>query len=75
MSVLTTKKRNALRESTFALPGRRYPINDPSHARTALARVAQHGSSTEKAEVRSEVHSKYPGIGQKKGALRRAANG
>jgi hypothetical protein len=73
MGVLTSKKRNSLPASTFALPGRRYPINDPSHARNALARVAQHGSSEEKAEVRSAVSSKYPGIGQKKGAFRRAA--
>lgn len=74
MGVLTTKKRNSLPGSTFALPGRRYPINDPNHARNALARVSQHGSSEEKAEVRSAVHTKYPGIGKKKGALRRAGS-
>ena len=75
MGVLTAKKRNALAASTFALPGRRYPINDPNHARNALARVSQHGTPEEKSEVRSAVHSKYPGIGKKKGALRRAASG
>ena len=74
MGVLTSRKRNALPTSTFALPGRRYPINDPNHARNALARVSQNGSPEEKAEVRFAVSRKYPGIGQK-GALRRAAQG
>jgi hypothetical protein len=64
MAKLTTKKRNALPESTFALPGRRYPINDPNHARNALARVSQHGSPSEKSKVRAAVHRKYPTIGK-----------
>ena len=66
MAVLTTKARNALPSKSFVFPGRRaYPINDPSHAKNALARVSQHGSSEEKAKVRSAVAKKYPGIGQK----------
>lgn len=64
MTKLTTGRRNALPESTFALPGRRYPIEDANHARNALARVSQHGSSAEKATVRAKVHAKYPGIGK-----------
>lgn len=63
MSKLTSKARNALATGSFALPGRRYPINDPNHARNALARVSQHGSSPEKAAVRAKVHAKYPSIG------------
>lgn len=43
-----------------------YPIPDKSHARNALARVAQHGSSAEKAKVRAKVHAKFPGIGKAK---------
>lgn len=62
MSKLTTKKRNDLSESTFALPGRRYPIPDASHARNALARVAQNGSSSEQEVVRMKVRKKFPGI-------------
>lgn len=62
---LTTKARNALPAKDFALPGRRYPVNDPSHARNALARVSQHGSPEEKAVVRRKVHAKYPEIGKK----------
>lgn len=64
MTKLTTGRRNALPESTFALPHRRYPIEDANHARNALARVAQHGTAEEKATVRAKVHRKYPGIGQ-----------
>ncbi len=39
-------------------------MNDKAHARNALARVAQHGSPKEKAEVRAKVHKKFPGIGK-----------
>jgi hypothetical protein len=63
MAKLNAKKRNSLPSTDFAVPGRRYPVNDASHARNALARVAQHGSPKEKAEVRAKVHSKFPGIG------------
>lgn len=73
MGVLTAKKRNSLSTGSFALPGRRYPINDANHARNALSRVSQNGTPEEKSEVRSAVSRKYPGIG-KKGALRRAAS-
>jgi hypothetical protein len=52
--------------SSFALPGKRYPINDKSHARNALARVSQHGSKAEKAKVRAAVKRKFPSIGKKK---------
>ena len=64
MAKLTTKARKAIPTKSFALPGRRYPIEDASHARNALARVSQHGSSEEKAKVRAAVHSKYPSIMQ-----------
>lgn len=63
MAKLTTKKREKLPGKSFALPGRRYPINDPKHARNALARVSQHGSPQEKSAVRRKVAARYPGIG------------
>jgi len=66
MAKLTTKARNALSTSTFALPGRRYPIPDASHARNALARAAQHASPAEEAKIRAKVHAKFPGIGEKR---------
>jgi hypothetical protein len=65
MAKLTTAQRNAMPQKEFALPGGRYPINDPNHARNALSRVSQNGSSLEKELVRRKVHEKYPNIGAK----------
>lgn len=61
---LTAKKRNSLPSKSFALAGRRYPIEDENHARNALSRVSGNGSSEEKAKVRAAVHRKYPNIGK-----------
>ena len=63
MAKLTTKARKHIAAKNFAGPDRSYPIEDASHARNALARVSQHGSSDLKARVRAKVHAKYPGIG------------
>jgi hypothetical protein len=75
MAKLTSKDRQKLPSSSFALPGKgegksgkgsgSYPVPDKSHARAALSRVAQHGSSSEKAAVRAKVKAKFPGIGAK----------
>src|SRR5690348_3278032 len=72
---LTTAHRKALPKKDFALPSTRsksggkggYPIEDESHARNALARVAQHGTPAEKKAVRAKVHKKYPSIGEGRG--------
>lgn len=41
-AVLTTKRRNQLKDSDFAVPGKRkLPIYDCSHARNAAARINQ----------------------------------
>lgn len=67
MAKLTTKRRKALPRSSFAIPEERaYPIHDMAHARNALARVAQHGTPTEKARVRAAVRRRYPSIGKLK---------
>lgn len=71
MAKLTSRKRKHLKSSQFALPGRRYPVEDKTHARAALSRVSQHGSPEEKATVRRKVHGKYPGIAV--GGIRKAA--
>lgn len=61
---LTSETRESLSDSDFVFPGeRRYPIQDASHARSALQRVSQHGSDSEKSRVRSAVSQRYPGIG------------
>ena len=65
MAKLSSYGRQHLPTSTFALPGRRYPIEDPNHARNALARVSQFGTPREKATVRAKVKRKYPNIGTK----------
>jgi hypothetical protein len=74
MAKLKMAQRKRLPSSSFALPGKgegpsgkgagSYPIPDKSHARNALSRVAQHGSSAEKARVRAKVKAKFPGIGK-----------
>ena len=69
MARLTSAARGKLKGSSFALPGRKYPIEDPNHARNALARVSQYGTPAQKAEVRRKVRSRYPGIGKPKGLL------
>jgi ADP-ribose pyrophosphatase YjhB (NUDIX family) len=64
---LTSKARADLQEGSFVFPQeRRYPIHDENHARAALQRVSQFGSPSEKAAVRSAVHSRYPQIQQEK---------
>jgi len=67
MAKLTYKERKDLPESEFVYPGeRKYPIENISHARNALARVSQFGSAEEKTKVRDAVHQKYPSIDKKK---------
>jgi len=76
MARLTYKKREHMKRSEFALPGKRhkgkggYPIPDASHARNALARVSEFGTSSQKAAVRAKVHRKFPNIGRKKSRSR-----
>lgn len=65
MAELTSKKRNALPKSSFAIPSKRaYPLHDAAHARNALARVSQFGSPAEKKQVRAAVAKRYPSIGK-----------
>lgn len=76
MAKLTSSGRARLKQQAFAIPSKagsatakkksgNYPIPDEAHARNALARVSQHGSSAEKAKVRAAVRRKYPNIGKK----------
>lgn len=62
MARLTARGRKRIKAKNFALPGRRYPINDVRHARNALARVSQFGTPKEKTAVRRAVARKYKGI-------------
>lgn len=78
MADLTAKKRAGLPKGDFAIPSKaktagakkesgNYPIQDKAHARSALSRVAQHGTPAEKKQVRSAVARKYPDIGENSG--------
>lgn len=60
---LTYRERENLPASAFVFPKeRKYPIPDLAHARNALARVSQHGTSEEKKKVRAEVRKRFPQI-------------
>lgn len=71
MARLTYSKRKSMPKSDFALPAKRqagkggYPDEDRSHARSALQRVSEFGSPSEKREVRAKVEKKYPGMVEK----------
>lgn len=72
MAQLTSKARSKLPSSSFALPGKgegpkgkgsgSYPIDTKARARNALARGAQHASSSELATIKRKVAAKYPSI-------------
>jgi hypothetical protein len=63
MAKLKASRRSKLPKSSFALPGKRaYPINDRAHAANALARVAQHGTPSQKKAVRARVCARYPSL-------------
>ena len=61
---LTYAQRQRLPDSDFALPGRRYPIENKAHARNALARASQHASPAEREIICARVHAKYPSIAE-----------
>lgn len=63
MSKLTTERRDEIPGGAFALPGRRYPIHDESHARAALS-MAHYASPAEQATIKRKVHARYPDIGK-----------
>ena len=76
-SVLTTEDREDLKQKQFALPKKaddkqekaesgNYPIPDLSHARSALAMVAMHGTPAEQSKVRAAVYKKYPELDKRK---------
>lgn len=69
---LTAAARNKLPSSTFALPGRRFPINDKNHARVAksyASRMASRGqlSAAQKAAVFAKANAKLRGSGMRRG--------
>lgn len=70
MATLTAAARKALPKSEFAIPEtREYPIHDEEHARDALSRVQENGTSSEKRRVYAAVKRKYPDIEIDKGKI------
>lgn len=61
MAKLTTEARKKIPGDEFALPGRRYPIPDKSHAQNARARVEQFGTPEEKKRVFSKTAKFFRG--------------
>ena len=59
---LSYQERKRLPKGDFALPGRKYPIEDKAHARNAIARVDRFGTKREQQIVKRKVHSKFPSI-------------
>jgi hypothetical protein len=59
MAKLTSSMRNALPTSTFAGPGRSFPIPDKSHARAALQDIpkAKKLSPASVAKIRSKANA------------------
>lgn len=64
MAKLTAEERNALPDSDFAMPGRRYPIKDEDHARIALSDMQKDTKLSEKdrRHIRAMVHYRFPDI-------------
>ncbi len=65
MARLTAKQRKALPKSTFAGPGRSFPIPDKNHARAALQDVgrAKGLSADEKAKIVARARAKLKSKG------------
>lgn len=72
MAKLTTKQRNSLPSSEFAIPSKRkYPINDASHRKNAKARASEMKnkgviSASTKAKINSKANSnnRHGGLGR-----------
>ena len=56
MAKLTSKARNEIPSSKFALSGRRYPIEDRAHAANAKARAAQFAKPAEKKVIDAKAN-------------------
>lgn len=59
MAKLNAAARKKIPTKDFAVAGRKYPIEDKSHARNALARSS---GKPVAAKVRAKVRAKYPDI-------------
>lgn len=63
MTTLTAEDRKAMPQSSYAGPGKSFPINDPNHARLAIggATRAMHAgniSSAQAAKIKAKARAK-----------------
>lgn len=56
MAKLTAAARKKIPSDKFALPGRRYPIQDRAHAANAKARAAQFASPSQKKQIDAKAN-------------------
>lgn len=63
MAKLTAKARNALPSSTFAGPGRSFPIPDKGHAKAALGRI-NNAPASARPKIRAAALAKLKGKGK-----------
>lgn len=57
MSKLSTKARNSLPSSAFALPSSRsYPVPDKAHARVAKAYASRYATPAQKAQIDAKAN-------------------
>lgn len=56
MAKLTTEKRNALPASTFAGPGRSFPIPDKGHAKATLGLIGN-APPAARPKIRAQAHA------------------
>ena len=63
MTELTTKGRKALPTRDFALPGKRYPVEDKAHATNAKSRATQQFRAGDlSAEDRAKIDAKADAV-------------
>jgi hypothetical protein len=63
MTKLTTKSRKALPTKNFALPGKRYPVEDKAHAANAKSRATQQFRAGDlSAEDRAKIDAKADAV-------------
>ena len=68
MTGLTNKTRKALSTKDFALPGRKYPIEDKAHAANAKARATQEFRAGNLSEAdRAKINAKADEVLGRKG--------
>lgn len=60
MAKLNAKERRALPSKDFALPNRRYPIENEGHAKAALARGKHNATPEENATIKRKVAARFP---------------